>query len=206
MAKLFRTESAAKCQAFDFINSRFLKYMFSVLLLAGSISVFVVWLNDDAEAPLICLDHTEVSLPEKRGLTTNLPIPRFISLRSSTANVRNGPSLTHRIEWVYLRRGLPLMVIGEHGHWRYVEDRDGMGGWIHYSLTSGRRTVLITEDLAALMARPDGESSSVARLRLDVVAKVTECQLHWCQVETTNHKGWVRKKLLWGVRDDEVCS
>ncbi|MEO0359362.1 MAG: aspartyl-trna synthetase, partial [Pseudomonadota bacterium] len=45
-----------------------------------------------------------------RGPVTNLPMPRFVSLKSSEGNVRRGPSLSHRIDWVYTRRNLPLKV------------------------------------------------------------------------------------------------
>ena len=38
----------------------------------------------------------------KRGAVTNLPIPRFVSLKASKGNVRRGPSLTHRIDWILL--------------------------------------------------------------------------------------------------------
>ena len=76
-----------------------------------------------------------------RGPVTNLPIPRFVSLKADEANVRRGPSLTHRIDWVFTRREMPLMIVAEHGHWRKVQDRDGAGGWVHYALLSGARTV-----------------------------------------------------------------
>ncbi|HCT32088.1 MAG TPA: aspartyl-trna synthetase, partial [Sulfitobacter sp.] len=74
------------------------------------------------------------------GQVTNLPVPRFVSMKASEGNVRRGPSLTHRIDWVFKHRDLPLRITAEHGHWRRVEDRDGMGGWVHYSLLSGTRT------------------------------------------------------------------
>ena len=50
---------------------------------------------------------------ENRGPVTNLPIPRFVSLKASEGNVRRGPSLTHRIDWVFTRRDMPLEITGE---------------------------------------------------------------------------------------------
>ena len=47
----------------------------------------------------------------ERGSQTNLPIPRFVSLKTDTGNVRRGPSLNHRIDWVFKRRNMPLKVI-----------------------------------------------------------------------------------------------
>jgi SH3-like domain-containing protein len=67
----------------------------------------------------------------ERGPVTGLPLPRYVSLKASEANVRRGPSLTHRIDWVFKRRDMPLRITAEFGHWRRVEDRDGAGGWVH---------------------------------------------------------------------------
>ena len=77
----------------------------------------------------------------KVGPVTHLPIPRFVSLKASEGNVRRGPSLTHRIDWILKLRNMPLQVVAEHGHWRKVLDFEGAGGWIHYSLLSGARTL-----------------------------------------------------------------
>ena len=83
---------------------------------------------------------------EDRGPVTNLPIPRYVSLKASEGNVRRGPSLNHRIDWVFKHRNMPLEVTGEYGHWRRVIDRDGVGGWVHYSLLSGMRTVIVEQE------------------------------------------------------------
>ena len=46
----------------------------------------------------------------KRGPVTNLPMPRYVSLKAGEANARRGPSLSHKIDWVYKRRGVPLEI------------------------------------------------------------------------------------------------
>ena len=38
-----------------------------------------------------------VAAPGK-GTVTNLPLPRFVSLKKGDVNVRRGPGLTHRID------------------------------------------------------------------------------------------------------------
>ncbi|MEM8593072.1 MAG: SH3 domain-containing protein, partial [Pseudomonadota bacterium] len=108
----------------------------------------------------------------KRGSVTNFPIPRFVSMKATEANVRRGPSLSHRIDWVFTRRDMPLQVTAEHGHWRRVRDIDGQGGWIHYSLISGTRTVIVQEDMLALFPRSEPTGQIVARLELGVVARL----------------------------------
>ncbi|MBD3625007.1 MAG: aspartyl-trna synthetase, partial [Rhodobacteraceae bacterium] len=68
-----------------------------------------------------------------RGAVTNLPIPRYVSIKASEANVRRGPSLSHRIDWVFQRRHLPVQITAESGHWRRARDFAGPGRWLHYS-------------------------------------------------------------------------
>jgi len=44
----------------------------------------------------------------------------------------------------------------EYEHWRRVEDQDGAGGWVHYSLLSGVRSVLVTNIDRASYLSTDG--------------------------------------------------
>jgi len=99
----------------------------------------------------------------KKGPVTNLPMPRYVSLKAGEANARRGPSLSHKIDWVYKRRGVPLEIYAEYENWRRVRDYEGAGGWIHYSLLSGVRTVLITQDSTNVFRKPDENATVVAR-------------------------------------------
>ena len=141
---------------------------------------------------------------ELRGAVTNLPIPRFVSLKASEGNMRRGPSLGHRIDWVLKRRNMPLMVTAEHGHWRRVSDRDGAEGWMHYALLSGVRTVMVEEDMVALRVKPDAEAEIRARAELGVVAHLGKCEELWCQISADGQRGWVLKGALWGVGENEI--
>ncbi|MGR3436032.1 MAG: SH3 domain-containing protein [Shimia sp.] len=136
---------------------------------------------------------------ERRGPVTSFPLPRFISMKAAKANVRRGPSLSHRIDWVYTHRGMPLKITAEHGHWRRVQDRDGLGGWIHYSLLSGARTVIVEEDMMALFPRPMAEGPVRARLEAGVIARLTRCEDGWCRLTVSGHKGWAPATSLWGA-------
>ena len=77
------------------------------------------------------------------AMAAKLKVPRFVSLRFDTVNLRAGPGTQYPIDWVYKRRGLPVEVIRDLDTWRQVRDRWGTVGWIHLSNLSGRRTVLI---------------------------------------------------------------
>lgn len=155
-------------------------------------------------AACVALAMTFGAQAAERGPETNLPLPRYVSLKASEANVRRGPSKGHRIDWVYQRRDLPLQVTAEHGHWRRVRDRDGAGGWVHYTLLSGVRTVLVEQDLVPIYDRPDDRSPIAARLQLGVIARLGKCSIEWCELEAGGYDGWARKTALWGVEAAET--
>ncbi len=143
---------------------------------------------------------------QDRGPVTNLPLPRFVSMKAPEANVRRGPSLTHRIDWIFRAEDVPLEIIAEYGNWRRVRDRDGAGGWVHYSLLSGVRTALVEADMLTLRTKPREEANPVAHLELGVIARVDECLLDWCRLSVDGYRGWAPKVKLWGVNPDEVLD
>lgn len=140
----------------------------------------------------------------ERGKVTNLPIPRYVSLKAEEGNARRGPSLSHRIDWVFTRRNMPLRITGEYGHWRRVQDRDGQGGWMHYSLLSGVRHVIVEGDMVPMRVKPDPGSPVNAYAEAGVVARLGACLATWCRVSKDGSDGWVPKAVLWGVQDGEV--
>ena len=145
-----------------------------------------------------------IARAEGRGPVTNLPLPRFVSMKAAEGNVRRGPSLTHRIDWVLTQAGIPLEITAEYGNWRRVRDRDGAGGWMHYSLLSGTRTAIVETDMTELRARPEPGAQVVARLELAVIARIEECLPDWCRLSVAGYDGWVSKPDIWGVRPDET--
>lgn len=147
-----------------------------------------------------------LSQASERGPVTNLPLPRFVSLKASEGNARRGPDQSHRIDWVYQRRDLPLRVTAEYEHWRRVEDSDGLGGWMHYALLSGLRTALVQTDMAQLHQQPNVNSAPTALLERGVIARIRECQPDWCRLEIDGARGWSEKRHLWGVEPDDVFN
>lgn len=138
------------------------------------------------------------------GPVTNLPIPRFVSLKGTKANVRRGPSQSHRIDWILMHRGTPLQITAEFEHWRRVRDVDGAGGWIHYSLLSGARTIVVESERIALHATPTETSASVALVDRGVIAELGKCIAEWCAIDADGYDGWVRKTDVWGVGIGEL--
>ena len=140
------------------------------------------------------------------GKVTNLPLPRYVSLKATKGNVRRGPSLSHRIDWVMTRRNMPLKVVAEHGHWRKVEDIEGAGGWMHYALLSGARTVIVTQNVLEARDRPVPDAPLRAKFEKGVVASVDACTPAWCRIRAGRIRGWVRREGLWGLFAGEIID
>jgi len=138
------------------------------------------------------------------GQVTGLPTPRFISMKSSSANVRRGPSTSNQVDWVLRHRGTPLVVLAEYQEWFRIEDVDGEGGWVHTKLLSQRRTVLVQEDLLALRATPSNSARKLARLEAGVVLRLVGCQPSWCEASIEGLTGWLPKTGIWGVLPEDV--
>lgn len=145
--------------------------------------------------------------PGARGPVTNLPLPRFVSMRAETANARRGPGLDHRVDWEFVHRGLPLEVTAEHGHWRRVRDRDGFGGWVHHTLLSGVRTGLVSAEAPVTVRAGPGERTAVRALaEPGAIARIERCDGDWCEITASRLGGWVPRSALWGVGPDEVID
>ena len=140
------------------------------------------------------------------GAVTGLPVPRFVSLKSSEGNARRGPGLTHRIDWVFTRAGMPLRITAEYEHWRRVEDSEGQGGWVNYSLLSGLRTVLVIQDMAEFRTKATAAAEVAYQSELGVIGRLLECEPNWCRVSVDGVRGWVEKSALWGVDQAEVLE
>ena len=148
--------------------------------------------------PLLGVAATSAA-QERIGRVTELALPRFVSIKSTKANARRGPGLDQKIDWVFMRRNLPVRVVDEYNHWRRVEDSDGRGGWVHYSLLSGRRTVLVTQSALPIRAKPAADARVLAQAETGVVGLLSTCTTDWCEVEMGAFDGWVPKSGIWGV-------
>lgn len=138
--------------------------------------------------------------PPVVGPDSNLPVPRFVSLRTEGANGRHGPGLEHRIDWVYQRAGLPLLITAESGPWRRVRDPDGDQVWMYEQNLDARRTVYVTRP-ATLRRNARPGSQAVATLSPGVIGALTGCTGQWGRVAVGGRVGWVEKTALWGAGD-----
>lgn len=131
-------------------------------------------------------------------------IPRFVSLKTAEAFMREGPSAEHRVKWIYRRKGLPLEVLAQFDVWRRVRDSDGEIGWMHVAMLSADRTALIVgKGDAPVRESDDPESDLAAQAEPGAVGRLKACDAYMCDVAFANAEGWVDRARLWGVYDRE---
>lgn len=142
--------------------------------------------------------------PDVGRTSSGLPIPRFVTLASEKVFVRTGPALRYPIKWVYQRERLPVEIIQEFDTWRKIRDMDGDDGWVHSSLLSGDRSIIVKGE-ANLAVRKEAETDSrvLAWLEPNVVAAAEGCHGAWCRVLVDGYEGFAERKFLWGIYDSE---
>lgn len=151
-----------------------------------------------AAAAAILIIGPAVAEAPALGPDSNLPVPRFVSLKTPGANGRHGPGLEHRVDWIYERTGLPLQVTGESGPWRRVVDPGGDTVWIHAQNLEQRRTVYVREQIA-LRRNAREASTVVAYLQPGVIGALTGCEGEWRRVAVGGRVGWAHNDGLWGA-------
>ena len=140
---------------------------------------------------------------ENAGRSTGLPVPRFVSLAADRVNVRYGPGKEFEIAWVFAREGLPVQIVAEFDTWRKIEDYEGASGWIHSSLLSSLRTIMIQGAVRELRRTPEDDARVVLRAEPGVIGRLFDCENDWCRVEVAGQRGWLRRDAFFGALPDE---
>jgi SH3-like domain-containing protein len=131
-------------------------------------------------------------------------VPRFVSLRSDEVNLRTGPGERYPIDWVLVKKGLPVEVLDEYDVWRRIRDSQGSEGWVHQRMVGATRTVIVTGKLRTLRAEPGDDAAALAHVEPGVIARLLECRDAWCRVEAQDIKGWLKRGEIWGVYAEET--
>ena len=139
--------------------------------------------------------NTRTEISKKTGL----PLPRFVSLKGNKVNLRRGPSLNYKIDWVYKRKHLPLMIVSEFGHWRKVTDFEDYTGWIYKDLLSSSRYIIVNKNETLLRNKAHFNSLGKAILKREVIGKLIDCEGLWCSIRVKNLRGYVLAEHVWGI-------
>jgi SH3-like domain-containing protein len=137
---------------------------------------------------------------------SGLPLPRFVTLRAAKVNMRSGPGIRYPIEWVYALKGLPLEVIDEFETWRRIRDWQGSKGWVHQSMLSGQRGVMVVGERRLLRRAPEDDAPGVARIQAGVIGRLHRCAEGWCQIEVKGFDGWLPRDEIYGAYPNEAVE
>ena len=130
--------------------------------------------------------------------------PYWASIASGEAMMRTGPGRNFPGVWLYKRRDLPIRVLRTYPNWRYVEDPDGVRGWMLVTLLSARRTAIVRgSEPRPIHARPDENSRVRYNAQPGVVGRIDECSSGWCRIKVGDREGFIRTTDMWGVSDGE---
>ncbi|MBK20605.1 MAG: hypothetical protein CMM52_17375 [Rhodospirillaceae bacterium] len=137
---------------------------------------------------------------------TGLPLPRFVSLRASEVNLRTGPGTRYPVEWVLIYRHMPVEIIAEFENWRKVREWQGNIGWVHKSMLSGQRWVIVKKGKQDLRRAAKPDSPKIARIEKKVIGRVEKCNTSWCKIDFSGYTGWMRHNQIWGVYPGEAIK
>ncbi len=131
-------------------------------------------------------------------------LPRFASIKSSEANTRKGPGINYSLMFLYQYKGVPIEIIAEYEQWRKIRDINGDEGWIHSSILSGKRSVMLkSKNQELLYIHDNTKSHIVAKLEPYLCCNLIKCSKSWCKIKCMEYTGWTQRENLWGVYDHE---
>jgi SH3-like domain-containing protein len=143
---------------------------------------------------------------------SGLPLPRFVTTRSTPINVRVGPGTKYDVSWVYKVAGTPVEIIQEFDVWRKIRDVDGSEGWVHQNMLSGNRAGYVVPEAnvqrVALRVGQSQEAGVAAWVGPGFPVKIQSCEAGWCSVLAVDHPdgrpaatyaGYLPEADLWGV-------
>jgi SH3-like domain-containing protein len=162
------------------------------------------WRGITGVLALVCLLYGGPPAWSQAGRSTGLPLPRFVSLAADRVNVRFGPGKQYPVNWVFARKGLPVEITAEFDTWRKIRDFDGEEGWIHSSLLSSRRTIMVIGEVRSVRRTPSTDARVVLRAEPGVIGDLFDCEDTWCRVEIEGRRGWLQRSEFWGTRPGEI--
>jgi SH3-like domain-containing protein len=123
---------------------------------------------------------------------------KFLSLKNSEVNLRQGPSFEYPIKLIYNKKYLPVFILDKSETWRKIGDLENNTGWIHISQLTKKKSAINTKNNTILYKKPTIFSEPIAKIEVGRLLLIKKCKIRWCKVMSENFKGWVLKDTLWG--------
>ena len=138
--------------------------------------------------------------------TNNVDVKKFFSTKFNEVNIRNGPGINYFIIGKHLKKGLPLLVIGEFDNWKRIVNFLGVEGWVANSQISKKRFGITVVKRSEIKSFPKNNSKVLMVLGEKINFPIQKCNKEWCRIKYNNITGWVEKKNFWGVLEREVFN
>ena len=141
------------------------------------------------------------------GQVTGYKIPRFVSLKSDEVNLRIGSSTNYPIILKYITKNIPVEITDEYERWRKIRDIEENEGWIYGDLLKGDRFIIIIKNNKTkihMFSKPNG--IPIGEIGESNIGKIKVCLKKWCKIQFDSHKGWMNKKNLWGIYENETIN
>jgi len=123
---------------------------------------------------------------------------KFLSLRNSEVNLRQGPSFKYPIKLIYKKKYLPVVILDKVETWRKIIDFQNNSGWIHISQLSKKKSAINKKNNSVLFQKPKIYSKPIAKLETGRLVLIKKCNKKWCKVTSGKFNGWIKKTYLWG--------
>jgi len=120
-----------------------------------------------------------------------------LSVSANIANIRSGPDTGDAVIW-QVEKYHPLNIIQKHGDWYLFEDFEGDRGWIHKSLLSDTKTVVVKSDNCNVRSGPGTGFDIRFTVDKGVPFKVLDKKGKWLHIQHADgDDGWIHQSLVW---------
>lgn len=127
----------------------------------------------------------------------NLAQAERLCVKAGVANIRSGPDTSEPVIW-QVEKYHPLKVIQKQGSWYLFVDFEGDRGWIHNSLLSGEKAVIVKNDHCNVRSGPGTDNGIRFTVDKGVPFKVLKKKGKWLKVaHADGDQGWIHQSLVW---------
>jgi len=123
---------------------------------------------------------------------------KFLSLKNSEVNLRQGPSKKYPIKLTYVKKNLPVIILDKSDTWRKIKDFENNSGWIHISQLSKKKSAININNNSIMYKKSTFYSKPIAKLQAGRLVLIKKCEVKWCKITSGKFNGWINKNYLWG--------
>ena len=114
---------------------------------------------------------------------------KYEAFRYGKIKMHTGPGKQYPVEWVYLRKSLPVKVVATYDVWRKVVDPDNTTGWVQETMLSEKRTVMVTGRQRTPISQPTIDYSMGGKISITTQAQFLAAARQFTAVGNSAYAG-----------------